>query len=55
MWGEEALATYASSFYVRDGGIDHLGADVLSSPFFLFIYLMTFESQETQCMNIFSV
>lgn len=33
MWGEEALENYAGSFYVREGGMDHLGKDV-SSPGF---------------------
>ena len=41
MWGEEALENYASSFYVRDGGIDHVGADVPSSFLSLFVNLIT--------------
>lgn len=56
MWGEEALENYACGFYVCDRDIDHLGAGVPSSPFFLFVNLMTFESsRNTTHEYIFSI
>lgn len=55
VWGEEALENYAGGFYVCDGGIDHLVADI-SSPFFPFLYMsLLFGPQGTHYMNIFSV
>ena len=55
MWAEEALENYASAFYVRDGSIDHLGADVPSSPVFLFAHLMTESSRNTTHEYVFSI